>query len=135
VKGFLNMVLITGKIGKPYSGYGAITGQGNGQGAREHGQKADQLPGYRSIENEQHRAHVAKVWGIHQDDLPRKGVSAYEMMEKINDGDIKGLFLMCSNPAVSSPNANLVKKALRKLTFFVAIDLFISETAKYADVI
>lgn len=82
VKGFLNMVLITGKIGKPYSGYGAITGQGNGQGAREHGQKADQLPGYRSIENEQHRAHVAKVWGIHQDDLPRKGVSAYEMMEK-----------------------------------------------------
>ncbi|QFY80723.1 nitrite reductase [Bacillus subtilis] len=135
VKGFLNMVLITGKIGKPYSGYGAITGQGNGQGAREHGQKADQLPGYRSIENEQHRAHVAKVWGIHQDDLPRKGVSAYEMMEKINDGDIKGLFLMCSNPAVSSPNANLVKKALSKLTFFVAIDLFISETAKYADVI
>ncbi|AOR96695.1 assimilatory nitrate reductase catalytic subunit NasC [Bacillus subtilis] len=135
VKGFLNMVLITGKIGTPYSGYGAITGQGNGQGAREHGQKADQLPGYRSIENEQHRAHVAKVWGIHQDDLPRKGVSAYEMMEKINDGDIKGLFLMCSNPAVSSPNANLVKKALRKLTFFVAIDLFISETAKYADVI
>ncbi len=111
VKGFLNMVLITGKIGKPYSGYGAITGQGNGQGAREHGQKADQLPGYRSIENEQHRAHIAKVWGIHQDDLPRKGVSAYEMMEKIHDGDIKGLFLTCSNPAVSSPNANLVKKA------------------------
>ncbi|BEV39060.1 assimilatory nitrate reductase catalytic subunit [Bacillus stercoris] len=135
VKGFLNMVLITGKIGKPYSGYGAITGQGNGQGAREHGQKADQLPGYRSIENEQHRAHIAKVWGIHQDDLPRKGVSAYEMMEKIHDGDIKGLFLTCSNPAVSSPNANLVKKALRKLTFFVAIDLFISETAEYADVI
>ncbi|AUZ25177.1 nitrite reductase [Bacillus subtilis] len=135
VKGFLNMVLITGKIGKPYSGYGAITGQGNGQGAREHGQKADQLPGYRSIENEQHRAHIAKVWGIYQNELPRKGVSAYEMMEKINDGDIKGLFLMCSNPAVSSPNANLVKKALRKLTFFVAIDLFISETATYADVI
>ncbi|TYS09528.1 molybdopterin-dependent oxidoreductase [Bacillus subtilis] len=135
VKGFLNMVLITGKIGKPYSGYGAITGQGNGQGAREHGQKADQLPGYRSIENEQHRAHIAKVWGIHQDELPRKGVSAYEMMEKINDGDIKGLFLMCSNPAVSSPNANLVKKALKKLTFFVAIDLFMSESATYADVI
>ncbi|MBJ7572918.1 nitrate reductase [Bacillus halotolerans] len=135
VKGFLNMVLITGKIGKPYSGYGAITGQGNGQGAREHGQKADQLPGYRSIENEEHRAHIAKVWGIHQEELPRKGVSAYEMMEKINDGDIKGLFLMCSNPAVSSPNANLVKQALSKLTFFVAIDLFLSETAKFADVI
>jgi assimilatory nitrate reductase catalytic subunit len=135
VRGFLNVVLITGKIGKPYSGYGAITGQGNGQGAREHGQKADQLPGYRSIENEDHRAYIAKVWGVNPDELPRKGVSAYEMMEKINDGDIKGLFLMCSNPAVSSPNANLVKQALSKLTFFVAIDLFISETAKFADVI
>ncbi|MBT2575670.1 nitrate reductase [Bacillus sp. ISL-51] len=135
VKGFLNMVLITGKIGKPFSGYGAITGQGNGQGAREHGQKADQLPGYRSIENEEHRAHIAKVWGIHQDELPRKGVSAYEMVEKINGGGIKGLFLMCSNPVVSSPNANFVKQALEKLTFFVAIDLFISETAKFADVI
>ncbi|MBV5124189.1 nitrate reductase [Bacillus halotolerans] len=135
VKGFLNVVLITGKIGKPYSGYGAITGQGNGQGAREHGQKADQLPGYRSIENEEHRAYIAKVWGVNPDELPRKGVSAYEMMEKINDGDIKGLFLMCSNPAVSSPNANLVKQALSKLTFFVAIDLFLSETAKFADII
>ncbi|MCZ4246022.1 nitrate reductase [Bacillus amyloliquefaciens] len=135
VKAFLNMVLITGKIGKPFSGYGAITGQGNGQGAREHGQKADQLPGYRSIENEEHRAHIAKVWGIHQNELPRKGVSAYEMIEKINGGDIKGLFLMCSNPAVSGPNANFIKQAIKKLRFFVAIDLFISETAEFADLI
>lgn len=135
VKAFLNMVLITGKIGKPFSGYGAITGQGNGQGAREHGQKADQLPGYRSIEIEEHRAHIAKVWGIHQDELPRKGVSAYEMIEKIDSGDIKGLFLMCSNPAVSGPNANFVKQAIKKLRFFVAVDLFISETAAFADVI
>lgn len=135
VKAFLNMVLITGKIGKPFSGYGAITGQGNGQGAREHGQKADQLPGYRSIEIEEHRAHIAKVWGIHQDELPRKGVSAYEMIEKIDNGDIKGLFLMCSNPAVSGPNANFVKQAIKKLRFFVAVDLFISETAAFADVI
>lgn len=135
VKAFLNMVLITGKIGKPFSGYGAITGQGNGQGAREHGQKADQLPGYRSIEIEEHRAYIAKVWGIHQDELPRKGVSAYEMIEKIDSGDIKGLFLMCSNPAVSGPNANFVKQAIKKLRFFVAVDLFISETAAFADVI
>lgn len=69
------MVLITGKIGKPFSGYGAITGQGNGQGAREHGQKADQLPGYRSIENEEHRAYIAKMWGIHQDELPQRRLS------------------------------------------------------------
>lgn len=135
VRNFLNILLATGKIGKPNSGYGAITGQGNGQGAREHGQKADQLPGYRSIENEEHRAHIADVWGIHKEDLPRKGVSAYEMIEKMDKGEITGLFLMCSNPVVSNPNAHFVKKALQKLKFLVAVDLFISETASLADLI
>ncbi|WP_078432084.1 assimilatory nitrate reductase catalytic subunit NasC [Metabacillus halosaccharovorans] len=135
VRNFLNVVIATGKIGKPYSGYGAITGQGNGQGAREHGQKADQLPGYRLIENEEHRAHVAKVWGIDKDELPRKGVSAYEMFQKINDGEITGMFLVCSNPVVSNPNAIFVKEALKKLKFLVAVDLFVSETAKFADLI
>ncbi|MBV7506618.1 nitrate reductase [Bacillus sp. sid0103] len=135
VRNFLNILVTTGKIGKPGCGYGAITGQGNGQGAREHGQKADQLPGYRSIENEEHRKYLASVWGIHHDDIPRKGVSAYEMMEKIHEKEIKGLFLMCSNPIVSNPNARFVKEAIKKLTFFVAVDLFVSETARLADVI
>jgi len=135
VRNLLNLLVATGKLGKPNCGFGAITGQGNGQGAREHGQKADQLPGYRSIENEEHRAYVAKIWGIDPDDLPRKGVSAYEMMEKIDEGEIKGLFLMCSNPVVSNPNAHFVKKALKKLKFLVAVDLFVSETAKLADLI
>lgn len=135
VRNFLNFVVATGKIGKPYSGYGAITGQGNGQGAREHGQKADQLPGYRLIENEEHRAHVAKVWGVDKDELPRKGVSAYEMFQKINDGEITGMFLVCSNPVVSNPNASFVKEALKKLKFLVAFDMFISETAQFADLI
>lgn len=135
VRNFLNILIATGKLGKPNCGYGAVTGQGNGQGAREHGQKADQLPGYRSIENEEHRAYVANVWGIHPDELPRKGVSAYEIFEKINEGDITGMFLMCSNPVVSNPNAAFVKKALQKLKFLVAVDLFMSETAKLADLI
>ncbi|MFL6560720.1 MAG: molybdopterin oxidoreductase family protein, partial [Bacillus sp. (in: firmicutes)] len=135
VRNFLNILVSTGKIGKPGCGYGAITGQGNGQGAREHGQKADQLPGYRSIENEEHRKYIASVWGINKEDLPRKGVSAYEMIEKIHEGEIKGLFLMCSNPLVSSPNAHFVKEAIKKLKFFVAVDLFVSETARLADLI
>ncbi|WP_078409967.1 assimilatory nitrate reductase catalytic subunit NasC [Priestia abyssalis] len=135
VRNFLNILIATGKIGKPYSGYGAITGQANGQGAREHGQKADQLPGYRLIENEEHRAYIASVWGINKDELPTKGVSAYEMMEKIHDGEITGMLLMCSNPVVSNPNANFVKEALKKLKFFVAVDLFVSETAKLANLI
>lgn len=135
VRNFLNILITTGKIGKPYCGYGAITGQGNGQGAREHGQKADQLPGYRLIENEKHREHIAGVWGINKDDLPSKGVSAFEMIEKVHNGEIKAMLLMCSNPVVSAPNANFIKKSLEKLTFFVAVDLFISETAKLADLI
>ncbi|MED1470738.1 assimilatory nitrate reductase catalytic subunit NasC [Bacillus salipaludis] len=135
VRNYLNILVSTGKIGKPHSGYAAITGQGNGQGAREHGQKADQLPGYRSIVNEDHRAYIASVWEINKDELPGKGVSAYEMMEKIDEGEITGLFLMCSNPIVSNPNAEFVQKALKKLKFFVAVDLFVSETAGLADLI
>ncbi|MDQ8737191.1 nitrate reductase [Paenibacillus sp. LHD-38] len=135
VRNFLNMALITGKIGKEGCGYGAITGQGNGQGGREHGQKADQLPGYRSIENPADRAYIAEVWGVQPDELPGKGVSAYEMMEKVHEEEIRALFVMGSNPIVSNPNANFVEEGLRKLQFLVVADMFLSETARMADLI
>nr|WP_096190650.1 nitrate reductase [Evansella halocellulosilytica] len=135
VRQFINLVLATGKIGRYASGYGAITGQGNGQGGREHGQKADQLPGYRSIENDEDRKYIAKVWGVEESELPRKGVSAYEMMEKIEQEEITGLFVMASNPVVSNPNAIFVEKALNKLKFLVVADMFVSETARMADLI
>jgi assimilatory nitrate reductase catalytic subunit len=135
VRNFLNILITTGKIGKPNCGYGAITGQGNGQGAREHGQKADQLPGYRLIENEEHREYIARIWGIEKRELPGKGVSAYEIIEKVDQGEITGMLLMCSNPVVSNPNAHFVKNALKKLKFLVAVDLFVSETARLADII
>ncbi|WP_216828794.1 assimilatory nitrate reductase catalytic subunit NasC [Alkalihalobacterium elongatum] len=135
VRHFLNIVLATGKIGRHACGYGAITGQGNGQGGREHGQKADQLPGYRSIENDEDRKYVASVWEVDEADLPRKGVSAYELIEKIDEEEVKALFLMGSNPVVSSPNAIFVEKALEKLNFLVVVDMFVSETARMADLI
>ncbi|WP_077211274.1 assimilatory nitrate reductase catalytic subunit NasC [Bacillus dakarensis] len=135
VRNFLNILLLTGKIGKYACGYGAITGQGNGQGGREHGLKADQLPGYRSIENREHRQHIADVWGVPEKELPRKGVSAYEMMEKITHGEIKGMLLMGSNPIVSNPNADFVKKSLAQLDFLVTVDMFISESAAMSDLI
>lgn len=135
VKNYINLVLVTGKIGKAGCGYGAITGQANGQGGREHGQKADQLPGYRSIMNPEHRRYVASVWGIEEYDLPEKGVSAYEMIEKIAEREITGLLIMGSNPVVSNPNALFVEKALKQLDFLVVADLFLSETARMADVI
>lgn len=135
VRNFLNILLVTGKIGRFGCGYGAITGQGNGQGAREHGQKADQLPGYRDITNPVHRKEIAGIWNIDEKELPGKGVSAFEMFEKMQEGEIKALFLMCSNPVQSGPHARFIKKAIEQLSFFVAIDLFVSETAELADVI
>lgn len=129
---YINLALITGKIGRTGCGYGAVTGQANGQGGREHGQKADQLPGYRLIEDPAAREHVAKVWGINPAELPGKGVSAYEMLQKIDEGEIKALIVLGSNPVVSSPNNSMVERALQKLELLVVIDLFETETARYA---
>ncbi len=135
VRHFLNLVLATGKIGREGCGYGAVTYQGNGQGGREHGQKADQLPGYRSIENEEDRKYVASVWGVEASSLPGKGVSAYEMMELIHQGKIKSLFVMGSNPVVSNPNAGHAAAGLKNLEFLVVADMFMSETARLADLV
>ncbi len=130
---YINICLLTGKIGKPNSGFGAVTGQANGQGGREHGQKADQLPGYRLIEDPDAREHVAGVWGIDPAELPGKGVSAYELFDRIHEGEIKAMIVLGSNPLVSSPNSARVAAALEKLELLVVVDLFETETCAYAD--
>ncbi|MEU6482444.1 molybdopterin oxidoreductase family protein [Streptomyces sp. NPDC046887] len=138
VGAWINLCLAAGKAGRRYSGYGCLTGQGNGQGGREHGQKADQLPGYRSIEDPAARAHVAAVWGVHPDSLPRSGRSAYELLDSLGapgpDG-VRGLLLMGSNPVVSAPRAAHVTARLRSLDLLVVSDLVLSETAALADVV
>lgn len=131
----IHLCVATGRIGREGSGYAMITGQGNGQGGREQGQKADQLPGARDIENPQHRQHIASVWGIDEAKLPRKGLSAMEIFQAIHAGKIKGLFSMCFNPMVSLPNQGLIREALEKLEFFGAVDFFMSETTRHADVV
>lgn len=135
VLSYINIVLATGKIGKQGRGYGTITGQGNGQGGREHGQKADQLPGYRSILNPEHRKYIAGVWGIDESELPQAGVSAVEVFQKMREGEIKGLLSICSNMMVSLPDINSVRQSLEGLEFNVCIDFFMSESARYADVV
>jgi len=131
----INLVLATGRIGKPYCGYATITGQGNGQGGREHGHKCDQLPGNRDIENPEHRKYISSVWGIEEKDLPGKGLTAYEIMEAIHRGEIKGLISICFNPLVSLPNNNMIREALEKLEYYVCIDFFLNETARHANLI
>jgi assimilatory nitrate reductase catalytic subunit len=133
---FINLMLALGKVGKPSSGYGCLTGQGNGQGGREHGQKADQLPGYRKITNPVDRKHVAGVWGVAEESIPGPGRSAYEMLDSIGqDGGIRGLLVFASNLAVSAPRAKHIEEKLRKLDLLVVSDIFPSETAQLAHVV
>ena len=133
--GTINLVLASGRIGKPKSGYGTIVGQANGQGGREHGQKCDQLPGWRDISNPEHRRYIAGVWGIDEPELPGPGVDAYELFRKIDRGEIKGLLSICFNPKVSLPDNAFITRCLDKLEFYAAIDFFLNDTAWHADVV
>jgi assimilatory nitrate reductase catalytic subunit len=135
VLGAINMVLASGRIGREGCGYATITGQGNGQGGREHGQKCDQLPGGRDIAKAEHRAHVAGIWGVEPDNLPGPGVDAYEIFRKIERGEVRGLLSICFNPKVSLPDNRFIGRMLDKLDFYVAIDFFLSETARHADIV
>src|SRR5262245_59190208 len=127
----INLVVATGRIGREGCGYAMITGQGNGQGGREHGQKCDQLPGARDIENPQHRQHIAGVWGVPEATIPHKGLSYVDLLEAIHDKKIRGLLLICSNPLVSAPDVDYIREALEGLEYFAVIDFFLSETARY----
>ncbi len=136
VLAWINIALALGQCGRPYSGYGCLTGQGNGQGGREHGQKADQLPGYRSIEDPAAREHVAAVWGVDPDALPGKGKSAYELLDALGaEGGPKAMLVFGSNIVVSAPNANHVTERLDALDLLVVADVVMSETAARADVV
>ncbi len=131
----INLVLATGRIGRKGCGYGTITGQGNGQGGREHGHKCDQLPGNRDITNPEHRKYISEVWGIPEAELPGKGHTAQEIMNMIDAGEIKALVSICFNPVISLPDSNFTRQALSKLEHYTAIDFFLSETAYHADIV
>ena len=134
VGAWINLCLATGRAGRPLSGYGCLTGQGNGQGGREHGQKADQLPGYRKLTDPAARRHVAQVWGVDPDSLPGPGRSAYELLDALGT-DVRSLLVMGSNPVVSAPHATHVEERLRSLDFLAVADVVLSETAALADVV
>jgi assimilatory nitrate reductase catalytic subunit len=134
---WINLALALGLPGRGRgSGWATVTGQGNGQGGREHGQKADQLPGYRRLADPADREHVAGVWGIDPDELPRPGLSAYEMLDRLGtEGGVRVLLLAASNPVVSAPHAGHVAARLAATDFLVVTDFFLSESARYADVV
>ncbi|MFC8923799.1 molybdopterin oxidoreductase family protein [Cellulosimicrobium sp. NPDC057127] len=158
----IDLALALGLPGRAGSGYGAVTGQGNGQGGREHGQKADQLPGYRKIDDPAARAHVAAVWGVDPATLPGPGMPAVELLRSLapdrrevspgpGSAGIRGgkslldvgqekvrpraLLVHGSNVVVSAPNADRVVDGLRALDLLVVCDVVPSETALLADVV
>jgi assimilatory nitrate reductase catalytic subunit len=134
VSNYVNLCLVTGKMGRKGSGVATFTGQGNGQGGREHGQKTDQLPGFRKITDPKAREYIAGVWGVDESEIPGPGLSAFEMLQALGK-EIKGLLLVCSNPIVSSPTVRDVGGYLKDLDFFVCMDMFLSESAELADVV
>ncbi|MBB5855235.1 molybdopterin oxidoreductase family protein [Amycolatopsis umgeniensis] len=136
VNAWINLSLALGLPGRKGSGFGCLTGQGNGQGGREHGQKADQLPGYRKIDDPAAREYVAGVWGVPTESLPGPGRSAVELLEALGTDDgPSALMVFGSNLVVSSPGAGKIQEKVSSLDFLVVSDLVLSETAAMADVV
>lgn len=132
----INLALVLGLVGTEHSGYGTLTGQGNGQGGREHGQKCDQLPGYQKITEPAARARVAAVWGVDPESIPGAGIPAVELLDSLGKpGKVRALLVHGSNVLISAPNVTAVRAGLASLDFLVVCDFFFSETALFADVV
>ncbi|MBT2501051.1 molybdopterin oxidoreductase family protein [Curtobacterium sp. ISL-83] len=132
----INLALLLGLVGRPGSGYGTLTGQGNGQGGREHGQKCDQLPGYRKITDPAAREHVAGVWGVDPSVIPGPGVPAVELLGMLGrPGGVRALMVHGANVVVSGPDVGAVREGLGRLDLLVVSDFVLSETAALADVV
>jgi len=131
----INLHLATGQIGKPGAGPFSLTGQPNAMGGREVGGLAHLLPGHREAADPAHRAEVARLWGVGE--LPATpGKSAVELFQAAADGAVKALWIVCTNPAASLPDAGLVQRALQRAEFVVVQDAYgHTATAAHADVL
>jgi len=131
----ISLNLITGHIGKPGSGPFSLTGQPNAMGGREVGGLATMLAAHRSIANEQHRREVADFWGVNSIS-PKPGLTATQMIEALERGDLKAIWIICTNPSVSLPDAKRVEAAMKKARFVVVQEISRkSDTLQFADLI
>ncbi len=131
---FHNLNLIQGKIGKPGCGSFSITGQPAAMAAREVGGSST-YPGYRAIANAKHREEIAALWGIDPKKLPDKSPSITEIIDAAIEGKVKALWVICTNPLMSLPDQNRVRKALEKLELLVVQDAYeTSDTAQLAHI-
>lgn len=133
VCGINNLNLITGNIGKPGSSSLSITGQCNAMGTREWS-SCSGLPGYRQLENKQHRKQISEFWGVDESFFPpKRGMTMTDIFPAIETGQVKGLWLVATNPMTSMPNSARIRKSLEKLDLLVVQDCYRDvETTQYA---
>ncbi|MBO8204786.1 molybdopterin oxidoreductase family protein [Prochlorococcus marinus] len=137
VNGLINLHLMTGQIGKEGSGPFSLTGQPNAMGGREAGGLSHLLPGYRFVKNKIDRNEIEKIWGFPEGKISAKqGLSAFEQIEAIKKGSVKIWWIAATNPLVSMPNLNFVKKALSKCPLIILNESYEqSESIKYAHLV
>jgi formate dehydrogenase alpha subunit len=132
----LNMLLITGHLGKEGSGINPPRGQNNVQGASDVGTSPFTYPGYIPVDDDANRKRVAEIWGVPYESLSgEKGLTTVEIMQAAHSGKIKGMYIMGENPMLTDPNLNHAEEAFNNLDFLVIQDIFHTETTPFADVI
>jgi formate dehydrogenase major subunit len=133
VRCLIALALITGQIGRRGTGLHPLRGQNNVQGASDVGLIPMMYPDYRSVENEEARRFFEGLWGASLD--PKRGLTVVEIMDAAIEGRIRGMYIMGENPAMSDPDVNHVREALSRLEHLVVQEIFLTETASFADVI
>ena len=129
----ISMALVTGQTGRPGTGLHPLRGQNNVQGASDAGLIPMVFPDYRSVEDPDIRKQVEEFWGTTLD--PKRGLTVVEIMHAIADGDIRGMYILGENPAMSDPDVQHAREALAALVHLVVQDIFLTETAWHADVV
>lgn len=138
VRSLINLCLICGQIGREGTGLNPLRGQNNVQGAADMGASADKFPGYQKVSELSARQKFEKLWGTAFGAVKlsaKPGLTTMEMFEAALKGDLKFLYVMGENPALSNADLSRQREALKKLEFLVVQDLFLTETAKFADII
>jgi formate dehydrogenase major subunit len=131
----ISLALMTGQVGRPGAGLHPLRGQNNVQGASDAGMIPMFLPDYQSVTDEGVRSSFQEVWGDKKFDDAEKGLTVVEIMDAVHAGDIRGMYVLGENPAMSDPDVDHARDALAMLEHLVVQDIFVTETANYADVI
>ena len=133
VKSLANLAMLTGQIGRPSTGVNPLRGQNNVQGSTDMAAIPNTYPGYQKVTDDAVREKFEKAWGVPLS--PQVGLTVVEMINAVEEGKLKGLYILGENPIVSDPDSNHVEKALDDIEFLVVQDIFLTETAKKADVV